>query len=381
MKKYFKISLWLFIIGFFPFISIAQQRYFHLIIGTYTKTQDKGLFVYKFDSETGILTFESATEGIKNPSYLAISDDGKKVYSVNESGTERKGGVSAFNFDAKTGKLAFINEQETIGAGPCYISISKDNKFIFTANYSGGNMSVLPLAEDGKIEKLTQLIQHEGSSVNQSRQKEPHAHSAIFSPDGKTLYSADLGTDKLYAYQYNSKNTKPLTDANQAFIKAEAGYGPRHFDFNKKGNKVYLVAELTGMVSVFDRDKKGLKNIQNISMNTADFKGTNGAADIHLSNDGKFLYATNRGSVNEIVIFKVDEKTGLLERIGAQSTLGKTPRNFMIDPTDNFLLVANQNSDDVFVFKRDKSTGMLTYINEKISLGSPVCLKMTPVID
>ena len=135
------------------------------------------------------------------------------------------------------------------------------------------------------------------------------------------------------------------------------------------------------MVSVFDRNKKGLKNIQNISMNAADFKGENGAADIHLSNDGKFLYATNRAAINEIVIFKVDDKSGKLERIGSQSTLGKTPRNFMIDPTDQFLLVANQNSDDVFVFKRDKTTGMLTYTNEKISLGSPVCLKMTPIID
>jgi 6-phosphogluconolactonase len=385
MKKYFKLSLWIIFVSFLPFISIAQstinQRYFHLIIGTYTKTQDKGLFVYKFDSETGKLTFESTTEGIKNPSYLAVGDDGKKVYSVNESGTDRKGGVSAFNFDAKLGKLNFINEQETIGAAPCYISISKDNKFIITANYTGGNLSVLPLATDGKIEKLTQLIQHDGSSVNQSRQKEPHAHSAIFSPNGKTLFSADLGTDKLYAYQYKSNNPKPLVEAKQPLVKTEAGFGPRHFEFNKKGSKVYLLGELTGAISVYDRKKNQLENIQSLSLNTSDFKGTNGAADIHLSNDEKFLYVTNRGSVNEIVIFKVHEKTGLLERIGAQSTLGKTPRNFMIDPTDQFLLIAHQNSDDVLVFKRDKNTGMLTYANEKINVGSPVCLKMTAVIE
>ena len=372
-------------ISFLPFISIAQsisnQRYFHLIIGTYTKTQDKGLFVYKFDSETGKLIFESASEGIKNPSYLAISNDGEKVYTVNESGTDRKGGVSAFNFDAKLGKLNFINDQETIGAAPCYISISKNNKFIITANYAGGNISVLPLAADGKIDKVTQLIQHEGSSINQNRQKEPHTHSAIFSPNGKTLYSADLGTDKLYAYQYKAKSLKPLTNAKQAFVKTEAGFGPRHFEFNQKGDKLYLLGELTGMISVYDRKSNQLKNVQNLSLNTADFKGINGAADIHLSNDGNFLYATNRGSVNEIVIFKVDEKTGILERVGAQSSLGKSPRNFLIDPTDQFLLVANQNSDDVFVLKRNKITGMLTYINEKISLGSPVCLKMTPAIN
>lgn len=350
---------------------------YHLIIGTYTKTQDKGLFVYKFDSENGKLTFESNTEGIKNPSYLAISEDGNKVYAVNESGTDRKGGVSAFNFNQKTGKLSFLNDQETKGAGPCYLTISKDNKFVFTANYAGGNISVLPLKTDGTVSELSQLILHQGSSINLTRQNEPHAHSVIFSPSGKTLFSADLGTDKLYAYKYNSQAIQPLSDADQPFTKIDAGFGPRHFTFNQQANRLYLVSELTAMVSVFDFKNETLKQIQNVSMNTDDFKGINGAADIHLSKDGKFLYVTNRGSVNEIVIFKVDQPTGKLERIGAESSKGKSPRNFMIDPTDQFLLVANQNSDDIYVFKRDKKTGLLSYIDEKISLGNPVCLKMT----
>jgi 6-phosphogluconolactonase len=381
MKNSFKSTFCLFLIIFIPFISTAQKskgaRYYHLIIGTYTKTQDNGLFVYKFDSQNGKLTFESAAEGIKNPSYLAISDNGNKVYSVNESGNDRKGGVSSFNFDKKTGKLSFLNDQDTKGAGPCYISISKDNKFIFTANYAGGNISVLPLKSDGSIGELAQLIQHEGSSTNQSRQKEPHAHSAIFSPSGNILYSADLGTDKLYAYKYQPNAAQPLSNAIEPFTKIESGFGPRHFTFNQQANRIYLVSELTAMISVFDYENESLKNIQNISMNADDFKGVNGAADIHLSNDGKFLYATNRGSVDEIVIFKVDKNNGKLERIGSESTKGKTPRNFMIDPTNQFLLVANQNSDDIYVFKRNKKTGLLNYINEKITIGNPVCLKMT----
>ncbi|MDA9555190.1 lactonase family protein [Pelobium sp.] len=382
MKISYKNLLTLLLFVSFTSLSFAQKtsknRFYHLIIGTYTKTQDKGLFVYKFDTQTGKLTFESSTEGIKNPSYLAINSNGTKVYSVNESGTERKGGVSAFNFDAKTGKISFINEQDTKGSGPCYIRIAKDNKYIFTANYTGGSISALPLNKDGSIAPLQQLIQHEGSSINPNRQKEPHAHSAIFSPAGDILYSADLGTDKLYAYTYQPENKEPLSDAKQAFVNIEPGYGPRHFDFNKSGNKLYLVAELTAMISVFDVQNKTLKNIQNISMNANDFKGINGAADIHLSNDGNFLYATNRGSVNEIVIFKVDKPTGKLTKIGAESSKGKMPRNFMIDPTDQFLLVANQNSDDIYVFRRDKKTGLLSYINEKLTIGNPVCLKMTP---
>ena len=381
MRNSFKSIICLCLLFTTPIICVAQKskgnRFYHLIIGTYTKTQDKGLFVYKFDSENGKLTFESNTEGIKNPSYLAISNDGNKVYAVNESGTDRKGGVSAFSFDKKIGKISFLNEQETKGAGPCYISISKDNKFIFTANYAGGNISVLPLKIDGTISELAQLVQHSGSSANSTRQNEPHAHSAIFSPSGKTLYSADLGTDKLYAYKYTSTALQPLAAADQPFTKIDAGFGPRHFTFNQKANRVYLVSELTAMVSVFDLEKETLKHIQNISLNADDFKGINGAADIHLSNDGKFLYATNRGSVNEIVIFKVDQSTGKLERVGSESSGGKSPRNFTIDPTDQFLLIANQNSDDIYVFKRDKKTGLLSYIDEKISVGNPVCLKMT----
>ncbi len=381
MKKSFKNIVWLFLFFFIPFVSNAQKanknRFYHLLIGTYTKTQDNGLFVYKFDTNNGKLTYESASEGIKNPSYLAINKDGDKVYAVNESGLNRKGGVSSFNFDNKTGKLSFLNDQETKGAGPCYISISKDNKFIFTANYTGGSISVLPLKNDGTIDDLTQLIQHEGSSINLSRQKEPHAHSVIFSPSGRTLYSADLGTDKLYAYKYQPNASQPLSEAVQPYTNIEPGFGPRHFTFNHKANRLYLVSELTAMISVYDYENETLKNIQTISMNKADFKGINGAADIHLSNDGKFLYTTNRGSVDEIVIFKVAKASGKLERIGSESCRGKTPRNFIIDPTDQFLLVANQNSNDIYVFKRNKKTGLLNYINEKINVGSPVCLKMT----
>ncbi len=355
------------------------DRFQHLIIGTYTKSQNKGLFVYKFDTKTGALTFESSTEGILNPSYLAITSDGSKVYTVNESGSDRKGGVSAFDFDAKTGSLTLLNQQPTVGAGPCYISIAKDGAFAFTANYSSGSITVLPINTDGSVGVLSQLIQHEGNSVNAQRQKEPHAHSVIFSPDGNILYSADLGTDKIYAYNYDSKFKKPLQDAAQPYVKIEPGYGPRHLVFNNKADKMYVISEMGAVVSVFSYKDKHLINIQNISMNAEGFSGINGAADIHLSQDGNFLYTTNRGSANEIVIFDVNKKSGKLTRIGSESSRGKTPRNFMIDPTDQFLLVANQDSDDIYVFKRDQKTGLLTYTNQKLELGSPVCLKMTPV--
>ena len=380
MRIKLKLALTFLII---PFLSFAQKssvaRYQHLLIGTYTKTQTNGIFVYKFDTQTGKLAFESKTEGISNPSYLAINKQGTKVYSVNESGSERKGGVSSFDFNAKNGNISLINDQETIGSGPCYISIANDNKFIFTANYGSGSISVLPLKNDGSIGPLSQLIQHEGSSVDLSRQTAPHTHSVIFSNDGKTLFSANLGTDKLYAYDYNSSFEKPLQNAAQPFVKIDPGFGPRHFVFNKKGDKLYLLSEMKAMITVFDYKDKVLTKNAVVNLNLDGVERKNGAADIHLSNDGNFLYATNRGDINEIVIFKVNKIDGSITRIGAQSSMGKTPRNFIIDPSDNFLLVAHQNSDDIYVFKRDKKTGMLTYNNEMLKVGSPVCLKMTAV--
>lgn len=381
MKKY----SFLFLVAFFYLASTfnvaaqKNQRYFHLLIGTYTKTQDKGLFVYKFDSQTGDLSFESATEGVQNPSYLIIRDDSKKVYAVNESGADRKGAVSAFNFDAKSGKLQLINIEETHGAGPCYIMLSPDNHFVFTANYAGGSISVFPVKSDGAVGKVSQIIQHTGSSINPNRQKEPHVHSVNFSPDGKILYSADLGTDKIYGYQYDASKKQPLRPAAQAEIPVTPGFGPRHFVFNQKGNRMYLVSEMAATITVFDDQKDVLKPIQIINLMGDDFRGINGAAAVHFSQDGKFLYATNRGNVNKIVIFKVDEKTGKLTKVGETSTLGEMPRDFIIDPTDHFLLIAHQNSNDIFIFKRNQKTGLLTYINKKIELGSPVCLKMTPL--
>ncbi|MBK0382007.1 lactonase family protein [Pedobacter sp. SD-b] len=361
-----------------PFFSVAQ-RYQHLLIGTYTKSQNNGIFVYKFDTQSGNLSFESKTDSIKNPSYLAINNNGTKVYSVSEQGKDRNGAVNAFNFDSKTGELSFINTQSTIGGGPCYISIANDNKYVFTANYGTGSVSALPLNNDGSVAPLAQLIQHEGSSINKNRQLGPHAHSVIFSNDGKTLFNADLGLDKLFAYDYEPLLKDPLQSAAQPFIDINPGFGPRHFAFNKKGDKLYLLSEMKAAITIFDYKDKVLSKNKIVDLDQVGFTGKDGGADIHLSNDGRFLYATNRGDANEIVIFKIDDKNGSLTRIGSQSSLGKTPRNFVIDPTDSFLLVANQDSDDIYVFRRNKKTGLLTYTNKMLSIGNPVCLKMTAV--
>lgn len=358
-----------------PFVAISQPKLmdYHLIIGTYTKSQTNGLFVYKFNSENGKLSFESKTDGVVNPSYLAVNNDATKVYSVSEA-EGKQSGVSAFDFDAKKGVLSFINSQRTTSQGPCHITLSKDGKFAFSANYGGGSLSVFPIKADGSLYPVSQLIKHKGSSIDKKRQNEPHVHSTNFSPDGSVLYVADLGTDFVNAYKYNGNEKQPLTAEKASDIKIEPGFGPRHFTFNKKGNRLYVMSEMKAFVSVFKYKNNKATLIQEINTNSEDFKGEDGGADIHLSNDGKFLYTTNRGTANEIGILKV-AKNGKLTKVGNISTRGRGPRNFAIDPTDKFLLVAHQYTDDIFVFKRDKKTGLLSYTGETLKVGSPVCLK------
>ncbi|WP_052305779.1 lactonase family protein [Pseudopedobacter saltans] len=348
----------------------AKDKYF-LVIGTYTKSQDKGIFVYEFDTKIGGLKFVSNTEQIKNPSFLTFNKKQDKIYSVGE---ENGGLVYSFDFDQTTGRLKLINQQRTNGVHPCYVTLSNDDKYLFAANYSSGNLSSFPIGEKGEIHKIDQLIQHLGKGIK-PQQNSAHAHSIINIPNTDQFLSADLGADKIYRYLYNPQQKEILSPyPSQEYIELEKGVGPRHITFNQTGKIAYVINELEATVSVLVLNDDKFSEIQQIRMNSDDFSGVNGAADIHISKDGKFLYASNRGSANEIVIFSVDKKSGKLIRTGNQSTLGKAPRNFAIDPTDNFLLVANQNTNDVIVFKRDKKTGTLSDTGNKINIGSPVCL-------
>lgn len=359
--------------------TFSQTKEYYLLVGSYTKPKGngEGVSVYRFNSSTGQTTFVSKIES-DNASYLAVSKNEQFVYAVNENIAEKISSAVAFSFNKQTGSLSFINKENVQGKNPCYITVDKQNKWIFTANYTSGNVSCLPINKDGSIAAPTQVIQHNGSSIVKGRQGEAHAHTVVFSPDEKFIAATDLGTDKISLYAFNSNNTStPLTIDSTNNIISKAGNGPRHVAFGIKHKLLYVVNELSGTIDVFE-NKRGMPLLQTISTDTTN-NTDKGSADIHLSNDGKFLYVTNRGKYNTIATYTVDATSGKLNLIDVQSTLGKTPRNFMIDPTDNFLLVAHQNSDNIFVFKRNKQTGKLTYTNIEIKTGSPVCLKMIPV--
>lgn len=344
-----------------------------LLIGTYTKTADQGINVYAFNNVTGTLRFVSIAKDVDNPSYMVIAPDKKHVYAVNEGKT---GGVSAFEWDTITGQLNFLNKQSSGGETPCYVNTDQDGKYVIVGNYGGGSFSVLPVKEDGRIDAPVQTIEHTGSGANKDRQEKPHVHCVVFSPDHQFLYVSDLGIDQVAIYTYQQGDVQPLVPAIPGFAPVAPGSGPRHLVFHPNGKWVYLIHELDGKITAFNYKKGALIGFQEISTLPEQFKGQISGADIHTSPDGKFLYASNRGSLNNIVIYSIDQKNGHLIKKGQQSSGGKTPRNFMIDPSGNFLLAANQQTDNVVVFKRNKITGLLKPTKQEIKVPAPVCLKM-----
>lgn len=366
------MRLFLFISFLLSATIVSAQKNYYLLVGTYTNGKSKGIYVYDFKGRDGSVKIVDSVQ-TSNPSYLAIAPNQKFVYAVLENANNGKGGeVAAFAFNRQSGKLSFINQQPSAGDHPCYVTIDKTGRWIAVANYTSGTVTILPINDDGSLDKEASSFQHRGHGTNAQRQEGPHAHSAVFSPDNKFLFVQDLGIDKIMVYAFNDKTG---TIAQKDSIKLPNGSGPRHFTFHPNGKWAYVVQELSGDVTAFTYQKGGLKTIQTISALPKNFNKFFTSADIHVSKDGKFLYTSTRDSANVLTIFRIDQKTGKLSVAGHQSVLGKTPRNFNFDPSGDYLLVANQNSDNIVIFKVNHQTGLLTDTGKRIDVGSPVCLK------
>jgi 6-phosphogluconolactonase len=373
----------LFIIALFsPAIVFAQKKdktpyTFDVLIGTYTNgtSTSKGIYVYRLYEKNGKMAYLNEIDNVSNPSYLTASSNNKFIYAVNE-GTQ--GAVSSFTFNPVSGKMVFINQQPTQGADPCHVTVDKDQKNIFVANYSSGSLAVFPLNKDGSIGALSQHIQDSGTGPVTDRQEGPHVHNSILSANEKYLLYTDLGTDKVNIMHYKASKTPPLTPADPAFVKVDGGNGPRHLTFSNDGKYVYLVQEIGGFINVYNYDNGSLKQVQAVDMKTPQMKGDIGSAAIHLSPDGRFLYASNRGNANDIVAYAINADNGQLTFVSRTPSLGKGPRDFIIDPSGKYLIIANQVGNNIVVYKLDPASGKPLGIVYQMQAGSPVCLKIVP---
>lgn len=350
-------------------IGHAQDEYY-LLSGTYTGGKSKGIYVHAFNTKTGIARELSVTDA-SNPSYIAASRDGRFVYAVHEDGQESGGGkISAYSFDAMTGKLSLLNTQSTEGDHPCYVAVHPSGKLVVAGNYTGGNVSAFTVEPDGRLGRATSF-QHSGSSVNKERQEKPHVHCTLFTPDGRQLLVTDLGIDQIIPYDVNAEFNQ-LSPSRSDKISVDPGAGPRHLTFDPAGKFAYLVEELSGTVVVYKWKKGSLKKVQRLSTLAPGQKNFAGSADIRVSPDGRYLYVSNRADYNNIAIFRIDPKKGTLSLRGHQSTLGKAPRHMQFDPSGRFLLVGNQNSDQVVLFSYNPATGALQDTGNRIAIGKPV---------
>ncbi len=327
---------------------------------------------------SGELKHVATTKGVKDPSFLALAPGRRYLYAVNEVeefAGKKSGALSAFAVDARTGELRLLNQQPTLGAHPCYVVVDRTGRFVLVANYTGGNVAVLPVRSDGSLGEATDMKQDSGSSINAERQDGPHAHCIVLDPANRFAYACDLGTDKIMIFRYDGRRGK-LIPNRAPWVTVKPGAGPRHLTFHPSGKYAYVINELHATVTVFAvaPAQGNLKDVQTIATLPADFTSPNTSADIHVSPDGRFLYCSNRGH-DSIAAFAIDSRSGQLTFIAHESTGGKTPRNFAIDPTGAFLLVANQNSDNIVTFRRDTKTGRLSATGKLAEVPSPVCLK------
>ena len=357
-----------------------------LLVGSYTQGKSQGIYRLQFDSAKGRITPEPLQVfKTANPSWLTLSKDQSRLFVVNENGKGQRdvvGRASSVAIDPKTNQLTLINQVKTLGEEPTHSSLSADERYLFVANYGvhadpGGSLAVLPINAEGQLQPVTQMSTHPASQVNPERQMSAHVHSVVSSPDGKFVYASDLGADKVFVYQYDpaANADHPLVAADPAFVALPAGSGPRHLLFSKDGKHAYLTTEMSAQVFVFDYDKGRLKQRQALELAHGMPAQNRAAGALHASQDGKFLYVSNRGKANEILVFAINPSNGELTEIQRRSVDGDHPREFALSPNGKFLLIANQMSNAIVVLERDPETGTLGKTVQTLEMDAPSDLK------
>ena len=341
----------------------------YLFVGSYAEATAPGISLYRLNSETGESHLLQTFSGILNPSYLALSRDGSFLYAVIETATP-EAQLVAYRFDKEKQTLTLLNAQPTEGSDPCFVWVDSQRRLAVTANYTGGNISFFPIAEDGSLSPA-KVSGFQGGTPGSARQDKPHLHCIYASMDERFLYGNDLGCDRIYKYNLRAEQKQLVAyPGTPAYFTLPAGEGPRHTTFHPNGKWAYLISELSGRIAVMRYEDGNLIPFQFIE---ADPFNAAGSADIHISPDGRFLYSSNRVKGDGIAIFEIDSQSGKLEKLGYRLT-GIHPRNFNITPNGELLLCACRDSNVIQVFKRDRQTGFLHDTEQDIHTSKPVCL-------
>ncbi|PDY85209.1 lactonase family protein [Bacillus toyonensis] len=355
-------------------MKMKDNKEFIGYVGTYTKENSEGIYKFTLDTKAKKISNVILAAKLDNPTYVTINRNNEYLYSVVKEG--ESGGVAAYSIDSKTGELKEEKKQVVEGASPCHISVDSGNHTVVTANYHKGTIESFEINEENEtVNPASSIMAHEGSGPNKERQEKPHAHYAGYTPDEKYVVGVDLGIDKIITYEIKGS---ALTEVNS--LSVNPGSGPRHITFHPNGKYAYVMTELSSEVIVltYNAEEGTFTELQYISTIPADFDENNQGSAIHISSDGRFVYAGNRGH-NSIAVYSVDQNSGQLTFIEHTSTEGNWPRDFVLDPTEKFLVATNEKSHNLVLFSRDESTGKLTLLQSDVAVPEPVCVKFLNV--
>ncbi|MBP3039624.1 lactonase family protein [Bacillaceae bacterium Marseille-Q3522] len=339
-------------------------------IGTYTKGNSKGIYKFTFDSTMKKLSEAIPVVELGNPTYLTASSDKKFLFAVAKDG--ENGGVASYAINGETGDLTFLSKQLLEGASPCHVNYDQQKQLVISANYHKGTVQANPVLSDGTLKPASSVIFHKGAGPNKERQEKAHTHFSGFTLDGKYIVAVDLGIDKIFTYTYDGAGQ--LHESSSLSVKP--GSGPRHLAFHPNGKWAYVMTELSNEVIFLKYDQKSgsFQAEQYISAIPEDFTENSQGSAIHLSSDGRFVYAANRGH-DSIVLFAVHPETGELTFVEHTYTEGHWPRDFILDPSEEFLIATNQESGNLVLFSRDVQSGKLQLLQKDVQVPDPVCVK------
>jgi 6-phosphogluconolactonase len=347
--------------------------------GQVLQGKGKGIYLFRFNAAKGALEPLAVKEGVRNSSYLAFDPARKFLYCVNEFKEyegKASGAVSAFRINPETGALTYLNTKASHGTDPCHLIVDKTSKNVLVANFASGSVAVLPIDAEGALKEASCVIQHEGTSVDPTRQAGPHAHAVELSADNRYAFVPELGGDKVMIYALDAAKGKLTPNTNQPFVHVAPGAGPRQLVMHPNGKFAYLINELNSTMTAYGYDAGAgtLTELQTLPTLPADFKGHSTCAEVQIHPSGKFLYGSNRGH-DSLAIYAIDPAKGTLTLVGHESTRGKIPRNFEVHPSGEFLAAANQDSNNVVMFRIDTKTGKLTPTGNVVEAGTPICVR------
>lgn len=359
-------------------IQMTRAQETVVLVSSFVPGDDGGIQALHLNEESGELRKGHFTAGIPNAFFLAVSPDQKSAYSIDAPtfGGQQEEQIAAFRLDARAGMLTPLNRVTSRGTASCFLETDSTGKCLLLANYSTGSVVSYGIQKDGRLSEPVSFIQHTGSSINESRQKEPHAHCFVISPNNRFAYAADLGTDQIFCYALNPQ-TAELQPALQPFVRMPPGSGPRHLTFHPGGRWMYVINELKNSVTFMEflPDSGMLIERQTISTLPADFNGTSYCADLKITPNGKFLYGTNRGH-DSVAVYRIAEDSGQLSLVDIVQSHGSGPQNLAITASGHLLLCANMPGNNLSVFRIQPEDGRISPLGSPLTIPGPACIRI-----